>query len=286
MSDEKEIEVEVEAEQQEAKTEEKPVITAEEGVAELRAKLAASEAARQAAEARARNAEVREVSARGETHESQISLVNNALQATLQKEANLKKSLADAHREGDFDLVAELQTQIADNSNIKMRLQDGKAALEKQPKPTAPPPAAADPVEALASQLTPTSASWVRAHPEFARDTKKYNRMIRAHEVAISEDLESDTPAYFKRVEEILGISKADAVEAKLPGEEPLADSSKATGGRGVQPPPAPVSRSSGGSKTIVRLSQAQRDAAAASGLTEQEYAKNLQKLKAEGRLN
>jgi hypothetical protein len=49
-------------------------------------------------------------------------------------------------------------------------------------------------------------------------------------------------------------------------------------------PPAAPVSR--GDNRNAVRLSAAQREAAELSGMTEQEYAKSVQALKAEGRLH
>ena len=183
---------------------------------------------------------------------------------------------------------------MARNETQRVQLEQGKQSLEAAPKPKADvkPVQAADPVEALANQLTPRSAAWVRAHPEFARDPKQYARMLAAHNATVNADIKGDSDEYFAEVERILNVSarKAPAEDdAPLPGEKPLTEAAKATGGRGATPAAAPVSRSgtgTGSRPNVVRLTAAERETAKLSGLTDEEYAKNKMDLQKQNRLN
>ena len=277
-------------------TPEVAAITPQEGVDSLKAKLAAERSAREAAEMRANEAAQGEAAARGQVHESQISEITTALGVVNSNAERLEEQYAEAAANGDWAAAAKLQTAMARNENNRIQLEQGKQALEATPKPTArtQPVTPSDPVEALAKQLTGRSAEWVRKHPEFASDPKKYNRMVAAHNLVVSNDVKPDSDEYFAEVEKLLGVEQARTVtstknEVSTDADEPLAASAQATGGRGAQPSPAPVSRGGTGTGSrpqVVRLTAAQRDAAAASGLTDVEYARNLEQLRKQGRLN
>ena len=272
-------------------------ITPTEGIDALRAQLEAERAARVAAEQRASTAERTAVEAQGRAQDSDLQTVVNALGRTTDKAVALKQQYADAMSASEWEQAAELQEQISRNEAIRLQLEQGKAALESQPKPAIKPAEHSDPVEAVASRLTPRSAAWVRAHPEFARDPKKLQKMVSAHNFVMADENApvADSKEYFSAVEKLLGVGSENtearptttATTTETNADAPLAAAATATGGRNAAPVAAPVSRSGTGSRTqVVRLTSAQREAAAASGMTEQEYAKALEKLKAEGRIN
>jgi len=272
------------------------VVTPDEGIAKLQRELAAERAARETAERRANAAAQSEAAARGETQESQIAQVATALDVVARNAETLEANYAQLAAAGEWAEAAKVQTQMARNESHRVQLEQGKAALEAAPKPKAAVADVrpADPVEAIAVQLTPRSAAWVRAHPEFAADPKKYAQMVAAHNLTISRDFKPDSDEYFAEVEKVLGVDgraaakPSDAAGAGAGGDEPLADAAKATGGRGASAPAAPVTRSgtgTGSRPTVVRLSQAEREAAKASGLTDEEYARNKADLQKQGRL-
>jgi hypothetical protein len=263
-------------------------------IEELRRRLQASEAARTETATRARDAMARANQSEAEVHDSQMALVTNALETVKQNAEMLKANLAAAFAAGDFAAVAEYQEQIADNSAKKLQLEQGKASMEAakaQPRRQAAPieVPTGDPVEDMARGLTARSADWVRRHPEYARNPDLTRKMVNGHNFVIAEGYQPDTDAYFERMESLLGVK--DRVAARLAptaDDDAMEGAAKIVAHRG-QPAAAPMASqgSLNGSKpTRVTLSAAQREAAADSGMTEQEYAKTLLALKKEGKIN
>ena len=263
-------------------------IPPDEGIDALKAKLAAAERDRNLANTRAEEAERRAAASQNQTQDSNLLMVNNAIELVKQNQETLKANYAAFAAAGEWDKAADVQVQMAEAATQMAELRRGKAALEAAPKAAAP----TDPVEQLASGMTPKSAAWIRQHPEYARDPNLTQRMLAAHNFAVTEGLEVESDAYFDRVEAMLGV--------RLPGErkpapeeedDPTAGAAKATGGRqAASPAAAPVSRGGGGGgngtrATVVRLSKDQREMAANMGMTDEEYAKNLAALQAEGKI-
>ena len=261
----------------------KPVEDLGESLAELKRRLEESESRAQAAEARARDAQNFASFAQNAAQDSDLNLVSLAIESIGQQNAALKAAYRDALSGGDFDAAAEAQAAMAANSAKLMQLEQGKQALEAKPK--AQPVANVDPVEALAAQLTPRSAAWVRQHPEFAKDPNKYNKMLAAHNLAVADGIPIDSDDYFASVEETLKIRKA----APEPVDDPMAAAAQVTQRR-TPPPPAPTSRqaaTNGGSRqNVIRLSADEREMASNMGMTDKEYAINKMKLQKEGKLN
>jgi hypothetical protein len=164
------------------------------------------------------------------------------------------------------------------------QLETAKQAMANRPKQAAPAPVQADPVEAMASQLTPRSAAWVRSHPEYARDNRLRDKMIAAHNLAVADGFVADTDDYFHEVEAALKIAKPqpdEREETVIAGEKALQ--------RRSSPAAAPVSRSGsapGSNPRVVRLTPDQIEAAKDSHMTPEEYAKNMLALRAEERLH
>jgi hypothetical protein len=185
---------------------------------------------------------------------------------------------------GDYDRAAEIQQRMSDNAARLLQLENGKDALEKQTR-QAPvyQQQPIDPVEALASQLSPRSAAWVRNNPQFATDQRLFQKMIAAHNLAVADGLTPDTDDYFATVEETLRIRRPEPVY-----NDPMAETATVTQKRSA-PPAAPVSRGgngTGSNPNRVTLSPAEREMAQMMGMTEKEYAVNKIALQKEGKLN
>jgi hypothetical protein len=264
---------------------EKTAVSPEEGLEKLKKQLEDERAGRLAAEQRATDASRGEAAARGEVQTSQLDLVKGAIERLTESNDTLEGAYADALAAQDWKAAAKAQRQMADNAAKLTQLEAGKKALESAPKPV--PRAPVDPVEQFVGQLSPASATWVRAHPEFVRDSHKNRQMIAAHELALARGLKADSPEYFASVEKTLDI--AAPVVAKVdPQSDPSADAAQASGGRAA-PAAAPVSRSNGahGNRpNVVKLTPQEVEMAGIMGMTAEEYARNKVALKKEGKLS
>lgn len=260
-------------------------ITPEEGIEELKAKLAkrdqdveAERNARAVSEARARDAETRAADAANRAQDSSVQQLESAKIAIAAAQQSLKGRLSQARADGDVEAEADIFAEISQNAARQHSLEMGIERAKQQPKHQAP-AETTDVVEHFANSLSPRSGRWVREHPEFVRDPSKNRRMIAAHEIAVTDGLPVDSDDYFKKVEEILGVRGQNEIhveEAQSPRRQ-------------IQPSAAPTSRSgasnNGAKPRTVTLTADQRDAAEASGLSYVDYAKNLLALKAEGRM-
>jgi hypothetical protein len=286
--------IQVETAQEPTPEPKKTEIPTEEGVEKLRKQLETERAARLAAESHAREAAQGEVEARQTAQTSQLDLVKSAIDRVTQANDTLEAQYADAMAAQDFKAAAKAQRQMSDNSAKLAQLEAGKNALEKAPKPT--PRAPVDPVESFASTLSPASASWVRAHPEYVRDPNKNRKMLAAHNIALADGATADTPEYFKSIEETLKIAPIIAKPREEPTEhdDPMADAARPANGGRQAAPAAPVTRSptngSGQRPGTIRLTPDQREMARNmfpdSKDPDKEYALNLMELRKEGRLS
>jgi flagellar hook-basal body complex protein FliE len=279
-TDKKEEELVID-EVEEAPVEEKKVeLTVEDGINELKYKLEQERKAREEAERRAKEAFDAANASKADAHDSNLRLLDNAIETVKRNQEIFKQNLRDAVAAGDADAQAEVMLAISKADNDLRQLEYGKQQYEAQART----PQITDPVEKMASQLTPRSAEWVRAHPEYARDPVMTRRMVRAHEDAIDEGFQADTDDYFNFVETKLKIRKQEA-----PAQESALSEASAPTQRRSAPPAAPVSRSgsptSGGRSNVVTLTRMERETAQALGMTDREYAANKQALIKEGKL-
>lgn len=282
MSDEipeDDLEVQIEEEQQ-VDDQLPPVVPPEDGIADLKRQLDEERARRADAERRAAEAAQQAHAARLDKEDTDIQLVSNAID-TLDRETDiLKANYAHAMQTGDFRRAAEIQEEMSDNSAKLLQLRNGLEAMKAKPKAPPPQAAPANPVEAFASRLTPRSADWVRAHPEFVTDPSKNRKMIAAHELAVADGLTPDTDAYFTAIEETLRIKP----QAKVVEEEATSSAAKVVSRRDAAPAAAPVSRGTS-SRNVVRLTAAEREMAEMMGMKPEDYAKNKLALQKEGKL-
>jgi len=243
----------------------------QESVLELKRQLAAEREARVAAEKRAHHAN-------NEKDDTEIQLVSSAIDSVLRDTEILKSNYQIAMQTQDFAKAADIQQLMGEKSAQLQQLRNGLEAMNSKPKTPEPQFVPADPVEAFASRLSATSADWVRRNPQFVTDQRLNRKMIRAHEDAVDDGIAVDTPAYFAAIEAKLGVTKTTDT-----GDQYAA---KVTQRRDAAPAAAPVSRGTGtGSKNIVRLSAAEREAAHDMGMTEKDYATQKIALIKEGKL-
>lgn len=261
-------------------------IDTEAALAKLKGELAAANADRLAAERRATAAEGSAVQAHTAAQASDLQLITGAIDQVKASADIMRRNYAEAAAAGDWEATAKIQWEMSEAAANLKQLEQGKSALENAPKPTAPAAAAVDPVENLArgmeNERFPRSAAWIRAHPEYARDTRLYRKLIAAHNLADTDGHAPDSDDYFAAVEQTLGI--------RLPGERAIATpvatvesplSSAAAPVERGSPAAAPVSRNTGG-KRVVRLSQAQVEAAELSGMSPAQYAQELDRIERE----
>lgn len=264
---------------------EKKADPVDDSLEKLRQQLDNERKARADAERAANEAAQTAHTSKAEAQDANLHLIANAIKTVEQNNEILKANYKAAMAEGDFDTVAELQLEMSSNAAKLLQLEQGKQALEAAPKTEAPRPFTPDPVEALASQLTPRSAAWVRAHPEYASDPNKYNAMLAAHNLAIANGIAPDTDDYFDSVEESLRIRRPAVQQQE---DDPMAAAAQPTQRRAA-PPAAPVSRSGatpGAKPTRVTLSAEEREMAEMMGQTAEEYARNKLALIKEGKLH
>jgi len=260
----------------------------EDGLEALKKQLEDEKRAKADSDRRASEAQQREAMARQQAFEasnraqdSDLSLLNNSIAQRQQAADYLESQYEAALQAGDTRTAAQIQRKLARNEAELLQIEQGKAALETAPRqrevPQQQPQRYADPVDAFASQLSPRSADWVRAHPEYARDPRKNQEMIAAHQLAVARGHEADTDAYFHAVESVLGVGQQEAPRA-------------APERRQAPPPTAPSSRQGGtpgsSSPNRVRLSAEELEVAELNGQTPQEYALNKVALQKSGRLN
>ena len=267
------------------KSEEKtPADPVEDTLEALKKQLEEERKGRQEAMRRASEAEQSAYAAQGEVQDTSLHLVSNAIDTVRQNNNILKSNYREAMAMQDFDSAADIQAEMSANAARLLQLEQGKQALENQPRQPAPKPYQADPVEALASQLSPRSAEWVRRNPQYATDPRLYQKMIAAHNLAIADDIPADSDDYFDAIEDTLRMRRQDNSR----DYDAMADAAKPTQRRSA-PPAAPVSRSGGGGGSKpdrVTLSAAEREMASMMGMTIDEYGRNKLILQKEGKLN
>ena len=169
--------------------------------AEREARLRAEQYAQQEAQLRAR--------AEGKAHDSELSTVLNAIEAV---EAQGRRPSAPMptqwKREIDCGSQGSARYGCGRKSSSYVAEWQGGDGRSRQagndggrvdaPQVTQQ-PRSVDPVEHLASQVSPRSGDWIRKHPEVAGNVA---RLSAAHNLAVLDGLTPDTDEYFQFIED------------------------------------------------------------------------------------
>jgi len=263
--------------------------TPEDGIAELKARLEEEKKLRFEAENRAQQAQQTATKAAAEVQDSNLQLITGAIDKLKRESDYLKSHFKEAMTSGDYDAAAQIQETMSLNAAKLLQLQNGKASLEERlanPQPAAP--QSNDPVERVASTLSPRSAAWIRAHPQCITDQRMYQKMVGAHNIAMADGYIVDSDAYFDAIEQQLGFRKASPAQVD-DGEDIALSAAAAPVQKRNAPAAAPTTRTASGTPSksqVVRLSSEMREMASMMGMSPEDYAKNMVALKREGKLN
>lgn len=184
---------------------------------------------------------------------------------------------ADDHLQG---LNIDLRQAKLGKARLSHEIEEAKAGDGQQQEPGAD----GDPVERFIRENNthPKAATWLRNHRDYAvGDPQKNNELVRSHHAALGRGLVMNSDAYFKALEEELGMRQPEEETTETRPAPHVAAT-----------PSAPVTRTSapGGGRTIAegivelapgkyRVSAEVKEAAAMSGVTITEYIEEAKKL-------
>lgn len=259
----------------EASSQEEDPKDVEKALKKLNKKLEQERQARLEAEERARIASQQAQQAAGEVTDTNLHLVASAIDTLNRDQEILKTQLRDSMAIGDFDRAAEIQAAMTSNFSKLGQLERGLEEMKNIPRPQIQPMQKTElGVEDLIDRVTPKSAEWLRANKEHLPDARSLRVMARAHEDALDYGIQPESDAYFRFVENRLGINGGKAIPEV---EDAMSGAAKVTKNR-QSPPSAPVSRNpvnaEGNRPGVVRLTAAEVEAAKISGISPQEYYK------------
>jgi len=260
----------------------------EKAIADLKKQIEAERTARYEAENRARQSSNTAAKAETEVHQANLHLVKGVIESMTRETEILKANYANAMANGDHEQAANINYAMSETASKLNQLRLGKESLESQPPQRVQPmERRMDPVDEFASQLSPRSADWVRAHPQCVTDPRLMTKMISAHNIAVADGIPADSDEYFEFVEDTLKMNPRRA--EPVYDAEPVMSAASAPTQRRASPAATPVSRSGNGTGTPpsrITLTREQADTAKLSALTPAEYYKHLMDLKKEGKMN
>ena len=291
--------------------------TPEEALEQAKTFAKQQEDARRAAEATAANERAMREQAQREAAQARTEADQSRTRAENSELAIIENGIASAEREvtayeaeytraaeaGEFAKMATIQTKLSKAAAALDRLENAKATFDvKQTQTTEgrveAPVVQPSVVERYLSQFTPVAQSWLRQHldcapAEVGGDVVKNSKMMQGHYAALAQNIQLNTPEYFKVIEEHINPPAVTKTVESKAAEIQIADTKPAP--KHVQPS-APVSRdapASGAPRNVreVRLTKDQQEMARVSfpHLPEAQaygqYARNLIELEAEGKI-
>lgn len=258
----------------------------EESVESLKAQLEAETKRREAAERAAAQASTTIRTQHDDIETTQLRVLENAMAAEAAAKREAMAAYRTARESGDYDAEADALDKLQ-KANFKIEtLTSGKNELERriEDKKNLPD----DPVERYAMGLDSRGAKWVREHPEIILDGRTAE-LEDAHYGALRERLQPGTPAYFRFIEDDMGLNGEPAAPPPPPARQER---------RPAPPPSAPPSRTTVASAPAnlpngvtmmpdgrVRLDERHRAAARISNLSDKEYFDSMMQLHREGKL-
>lgn len=164
-----------------------------------------------AADARASDLESRTADALDSASTANLNTLKTAKDRLVGEQTSLKSRLSQAHADGDFDAVAEINQQMTTAAVQLSNIENGIIALEQQPKQREALARRGESTDVLYHQITkgmaPVAKQWFRDNPEYYQDKTKLNRVVSAVGLVMNSDdpPEENSHEYFERVEAELG---------------------------------------------------------------------------------
>ena len=224
--------------------------------------------------------------------EANYATVNTRISAATEKQAALREKLAIYNSLGDYDNAAVITAQMMEvtadlkadkqlKSSMEAQYHANKRRAESERN------ASRDPLEAklAAAQLSPRAKAWLRLHPECILEESKATDVSHHHNQAVQQGLVADSREYFQYIEEAMGFRSAPA--NRQSDANPYANrNSDRDEARTMSPP---VSRDGNTSNSQqrpnqIKLTPEQVEMARLNGMTNEEYALGVMKMKRDGR--
>lgn len=254
---------------------EKPGKDVDKALKKLNKRLEKERSKRAEAEAMARQATEQARMLHNEASDSNLHLVNGAIESVRRDQEILKANLRDSMAIGDYDKAADIQERMSANIENLRKLERGFEEMKQQPRLQPQPQSNELTVESLMGRVTPKSAEWLKEHKKHLPDARSIRVMARAHEDAVDYGIVPESDAYFKFVEKRLGIEKD---RRSIPEVEEAMSSASTAKQKRSGPPSAPVSRQpidTPNRQGVIHLTRDEVEAAKISGITPQEYYRN-----------
>jgi len=185
--------------------------------AERNARLAA-EAEASTARRQARESTQRSTQAVDGQLQAQLDSVENGIKAVSAEADKLEQDAVAAAAAGDWALHAKLTRALgtATGRIEQLNAAKGQIARVKEQVKAEPTPQADD-----LSVYTPKTQEWIKKTPQFLSDEKFKRKAIAAHEMALANDIQVDTPEYFDYIETTVGL-KAERQPPKTSTAAPV----------------------------------------------------------------
>jgi hypothetical protein len=248
------------------------------------------ESDRTAVQQRLTQEQERSFAAQREQLDAQELAIDNAISHLENQAAQAKREFTRALSEGDYESASAANELLADAKANLSRLKDGKQAVEAQKKAPAPqrdqpqqqyqPNTLYDRIEAYIQQPghSPRVQQYLRDNyddlfSDFDSGANRLSRLLGGHYITKSDGVIEGSDAYFDRLSQHMGYTKAPELEPVKAAPPPVKSTKHI-------PPSAPVSRgnnhSGGDSPTSITLTPAMVQFCRDSGIDPKVYARNL----------
>jgi hypothetical protein len=199
-----------------AKIETAKIVSAEEGIEDLKAQV--EKAKKDSAERlAAKDRQIQEAFQRASAAEREtVTVKRDAVGTIIEKLTGEKdaarRDLIAAHEAGDFTKVADAQDRLSMANARIVEAEKGKMVLEDEVNNPQGRQVAQqdDPVEAVARTMQRRSADWIRQHPEVVVNGAVSPAAMSAHFSAIDKGLVPDSDAYFEHLEGAINGRRAE----------------------------------------------------------------------------
>ena len=197
--------------------------------------------------------------------------------------AAAKLAYKTAMESGDYAAAGDAQEKLSRASAMVLNLEGAaaQAAVEPKepPKPvqqSAPQFTSVSEAVEMSPQLLPSEKEWIKKHPETWSDRKMNVRLEDGYNRAMDKGLQRGTDAYLEFLDQHMGYAQADEGngEDNTMAAAPVSRQTNSLSGQPVQ------------SDGQIMLSPEQREFCATNGINEVTYARNVQRLAKEKKIN
>lgn len=264
------------------KADDDPIESLKRQLAEAEARAEKESRARAYAEQQAKDYEGRYSNASNHTLASQLDSVQSAIELSKTKLENAQREWRDAQEVADWDAAAKAQAKMSDAQYDLRTLESGKRELEYRRKSSqerqtqAPEPAGVDAMIDKTIEASSVKAQdYIRRNRDSLKSTDDVNMLYAAHNMALAKKHVADSEDYFAFIDSQMGWGERVEIKAQQQRQE-----------RTVSAPVSRDTNAANGNLTNNRVTLTPQQVAIAKemGITPSAYARNLMKIKSNGK--